>query len=620
MTNNGAADKLQTYLSSSNIEPPAAIVINTPRRLNACDSLYWTAQPGSGVTSPCPITDAKNNPYNPTDNSYPTPYDRPFDDSTVLAKTGTLQSFSMVYLQRLANPLQPYDPVATNATYNPYLTVNSMPIDVHCYNSATPAGDPRDTGSSIDAVKLTTRERGQLELLNGHGAYNNIWKAEPYGSSLTPPSAPTTSPTNVLKSDLANSFGYLNRVFGIPLNPTTASLPARYTGQPTTRPFPWFNWNNRPFVSPAKLMMVPATRSSQMLLWYSLDYGALAGTPGNYYDPTAPSASNPTPAFSHLLNFFPPAPTPSTASGATPGSVPLAGGAYRILDYLQVPSRFVGTEIQCNPYWFNLDPNGATKGFAFYPPFNNISRYREPGRVNINTIFHPNVWAGVTNYFPGNNYACYTVGTTAPIYWTELAASRRGYAPATGEGDMNDAYPTRFANPFRSAASANLVPLASMAPTRDVDATLLRSETLLGGAASNRPLFAFDSVIGSSSRTGEQQVTPDNYNQPGSNPFFRFQPYEKLGNVLTTQSNVYAVWITVGYFQVIKAPNKGGSNAPDPTIYPDGYQIMGELGADSGEVKRHRAFYIFDRSIPMGYQRGHDNNVSNGIILSRMIE
>ena len=55
-------------------------------------------------------------------------------------------------------------------------------------------------------------------------------------------------------------------------------------------------------------------------------------------------------------------------------------------------------------------------------------------------------------------------------------------------------------------------------------------------------------------------------------------------------------------------------------IYPDGYQIMGELGADTGEVKRHRAFYIFDRSIPMGYQRGHDNNVSNGILLSRMIE
>ena len=631
VTNNGAP-KGSLPIDGS-IEPPSAIVINSPRRLNVCDGLYWTTLSG---LAPCPASDPKGQAYN---NGYPTPYDRPFDDGTPLAVTGTMQSYSIVFLQRLANPLQPYDPDSTHTTYNPYLTVDSLPIDLHCYNSATPSGDPNQGAQNPDNsnIAFTTRERGQMEVHNLHGAYNDLWKAEPFQtplypaqggatgegtffSTLTPSFAPTQSVNNTLPNDLVHSFGYLNKVFGTPLNASTASLPARYNGQPTTKPFPWFNWNNRPFVSPAELMMVPATRSSQMLLWYSLDYGALAGNPGNYFDPTAPSASNPTPAFTHLLNFFPPAPTPATASGATPGPTPLAGGAYRIFDYLQVPSRFVGTEIQCNPSWFNLDPNGATKGFAFYPPFNNISRYREPGRVNINTIFHPDVWAGVTNYFPGNNYTCYTVGGTppSPMYWPELTASRRGYAPATGEGDMNHAYPTRFANPFRSAASANLVPLASMAPTRDVDATFLRSETMLGGAASSRPLFAFDSVIGG--RSGEQQVTPDNYNQPGSNPFFRFQPYEKLGNVLTTQSNVYAVWITVGYFQVQKAPNKTGTTSPDPTIYPDGYQIMGELGADSGEVKRHRAFYLFDRSIPMGYQRGHDNNVSNGIILSRMIE
>ena len=35
-------------------------------------------------------------------------------------------------------------------------------------------------------------------------------------------------------------------------------------------------------------------------------------------------------------------------------------------------------------------------------------------------------------------------------------------------------------------------------------------------------------------------------------------------------------------------------------VYPDGYQLGRELGIDSGEVERHRAFYIIDRTLPIG--------------------
>ena len=34
------------------------------------------------------------------------------------------------------------------------------------------------------------------------------------------------------------------------------------------------------------------------------------------------------------------------------------------------------------------------------------------------------------------------------------------------------------------------------------------------------------------------------------NPYFRYQAIQRLGNLTTTRSNVYAVWITVGYFEV----------------------------------------------------------------------
>jgi hypothetical protein len=60
-----------------------------------------------------------------------------------------------------------------------------------------------------------------------------------------------------------------------------------------------------------------------------------------------------------------------------------------------------------------------------------------------------------------------------------------------------------------------------------------------------------------------------------------------------------------------------------PTVdaaHPDGLTLGAEVGLDSGEVKRHRAFYIIDRSIPVGFQRGQNLNVDKTILLKRYIE
>ena len=45
-----------------------------------------------------------------------------------------------------------------------------------------------------------------------------------------------------------------------------------------------------------------------------------------------------------------------------------------------------------------------------------------------------------------------------------------------------------------------------------------------------------------------------------------------------------------------------------------------ELGSDTGEIERHRAFYIIDRSIPVGFERGFNHNVDRAILLKRFIE
>jgi hypothetical protein len=121
-----------------------------------------------------------------------------------------------------------------------------------------------------------------------------------------------------------------------------------------------------------------------------------------------------------------------------------------------------------------------------------------------------------------------------------------------------------------------------------------------------------------------------------------YQPMTRLGNLVTEHSNVYAVWITVGYFEVEKAPdwnsdeNKvqermggdGAANSPATVaaqalynrVYPDGYMLGKELGSDTGDIKRPRGFYIIDRTEPVGFRPGEDLNVEKMIRLRRRIQ
>jgi len=104
------------------------------------------------------------------------------------------------------------------------------------------------------------------------------------------------------------------------------------------------------------------------------------------------------------------------------------------------------------------------------------------------------------------------------------------------------------------------------------------------------------------------------------NPAFRFQGLERLGNMLSTNSNVYAVWLTLGYFEVEPNPGSPANPTGVDVGHPDGFRLGQELGAATGTIKRHRAFYIIDRSVPVGFEPGENHNVDRAVLLRRMIE
>ena len=124
----------------------------------------------------------------------------------------------------------------------------------------------------------------------------------------------------------------------------------------------------------------------------------------------------------------------------------------------------------------------------------------------------------------------------------------------------------------------------------------------------------------------------NNVNDPRLHPYFQYHKLQRLANLITSHSNVYAVWVTVGYFEVYpwnaSDPVNLMQSRTDPTgvvampdaAHPDGYQLGPELGSDTGKTQRHRAFYLLDRSIPAAYKPGQDLNTERTILLRRFIE
>jgi hypothetical protein len=76
------------------------------------------------------------------------------------------------------------------------------------------------------------------------------------------------------------------------------------------------------------------------------------------------------------------------------------------------------------------------------------------------------------------------------------------------------------------------------------------------------------------------------------NPWHGIYTAMRLANTATVRSNVFGVWVT----------------------------LREAIPGDPESVKLHRAFYIVDRSIPVGHEPGKDHNVRDAIRLRRIIE
>lgn len=643
-----APAQVQTFDSSSPAKPAT---LTEPLIIAAVDPYESLMQEiGPNVLTGDEWANAINAPldsYGPNTRPFPGPANissAPLLDASgdvLLMQNGTHDNFAVMHLQRLADPTRPHNSTFSSPQFNPYITVDCMPVDLTVANhvrpqltptppAPMPAGNYDDPSAGRNDYRRSVERGGSaagnehdrfsqriqsgISDLNNSEAFRSAAATAVAGAVATPPVArPLATPPHTLDGVVTairitnGGTGYTSSPFvtlsvgggsgatasavitnGVVTDiivqsggssyeaPPSVSLSGGggsgasaicYIGGPPTRwrsasPPAWMPWANRPFTQVTELATVPYASQFHLLRRHSID------------STTVQAAQK----FFHLPGYFEDA-TPLAPWNAVTGRT--SATAPSLLDFVAIPSRFAGLY----PTVENAASNTAALNALGFNnlPTSQISHYREPGRINLNTIADPSTWRAMFGSVDAlgtvsvNALADADIDQTPPHpnldrlpRWSESL-----FGPSIQQGETQPrANATTPAGTLRDFFQKVPAP----PPTNE--------------EATSPPIPL------SPPRNGgflDEHITATNVHRDTSrNVYFRYRTMSDLAERTTTRSNVFAVWVTVGYFDV--------------------------AGNEISPVVRNRGFYIFDRSIPVAYERGQNHNIRDAILLRRIIQ
>jgi hypothetical protein len=484
---------------------------------------------------------------------------RTLEDLTALWRNGVADNYRYLFLQRLANPTLPFDPTPSSRDYNPYLTVDTAGIDLLAMNTTDPAFTRENIGNSSENGVENGGEN--FMVTDNFTRYASVERGSTFISpapveTLMPPTPATLTVARAGMFRADDGPGYPGgsgidptpnfvHTFGVINNSfNDAALPLM---QRTA--FSWMSWNNRPYASHTELLNVPFVPQELLTFTFNRDGGGVTGSSNSIFNDfrTQVSALFGDMRFEHLLRL-------SNGIGGTP-----ANRFAHFLEFVETPSLFLGVE---NYLTSDVDlPNFSPLNNAeFNPQVHGLPTFRVPGKININTMSQ----------------------LQEPV-WNNLAA---GFGTAFNTFEMrrnNAGGGTDFGGFYTTLENASFV--------ADNPRGVLASMNLNNGSNPFNGVGLAD--------TSNVNLKKDVL----SSSYFANEFKQKMGNLTTTRSSVFAIWITIGYFEGDEFGRLGA-----------------ELTTDSGEVERNRGFYVVDRSIPVAFEPGKNHNVDRAVLVRSIIE
>ena len=206
-----------------------------------------------------------------------------------------------------------------------------------------------------------------------------------------------------------------------------------------------------------------------------------------------------------------------------------------------------------------LDVRNRTQGMAFGG--------RIPGKVNINTIWDPQVLMALAdgntatsqgNFFQASDIFDPVNPTDVTKLWARFKGQRSPFIGTGGTAVWTNAPTTLGDRPF--------LPAPNFVPSGDVQLGIPLPEEDVRRSLVGSDLFA---------------------NTSQTHPYLKNEMLNKIFNNVTTRSNTFAIWCTIGYFEVT---NPGPYNLQNrPRLGP-------EIDLDTGANIRHKFFSIVDRT------------------------
>jgi hypothetical protein len=568
---NGGTQGAGVGTSNAGVDAGGYFLIGPPSPGSPYEDPFVLANNGNGVPSGTPTLRTSNMQYTPTTTSWPA-------NGNSDERTNGLT----VMLRRLANPYLPFNPNPSipdpnnpsnsipNPVYNPYVTVDyisSVPIQGTNSASLFSLGKRQPYAgllqpSNPPAVVKYTAGSGSI-LIDPNSPV--IGQA----TNANPPAPPGASVTN----QVTNTFGYSN-------------WPLPQSGH-----YDWLVHLDRPPISPMELLHVSAWPPHMLtqkfivenpyLITYAGTPPGVGSAPGSDNLGTGGNLANSLNMFGHYVPWFDYPPNVSTSmaapwwfdpnpSSAVPAGSTLTAGQthrlYRLFEFLECGDRAYGVnglgripgKVNINTIWDPeilqalIDANATTMGINTMP-----SQYPPNGTDQIVQIF-ANM---ITSRSPSAGYNLATGNLTLNPQTNTYSFAVGPVNMGTTTGGVGDDHPfLPLSSGLITAAAGTQFP-NGIGILRD---TLLRTNPT---AAANNTTLLFQNP------TDNQAV----------HPYLQTQLLTKLFNNVTTRSNVFAVFLTVGFFQVTNP------NSTPPQLGP-------ELGASEGKQIRHRMFAIVDRT------------------------